>query len=157
MEFRKLVRKKHLELMLRDYREYYPERAVRIGNSSIKKVVRELRSQNKNAKKVVNHVLGVLLYENFYLTRSVLQTNENADELMKLDNSFEAFVKSSFEKHVANCDTTRIYFSLEGTGSSGDACNFYALPHRVMKYFMDNVHPDHHQLLDDCKTKKLLY
>jgi hypothetical protein len=64
---------------------------------------------------------------------------------------------SSFEKHVSSCDTTRSEFSLEGISLSSDACNVCTLPHRVMEYFKANVHPDHHQLLEDCKTKILLY
>ena len=86
-----------------------------------------------------------------------LQTSKNADELAKLTNSLEAFPKSSFEKHVATCDTTKTNFSLEGAGSSGVACAICTLLHRVMEHFKANVHSDHHHLLEDCKTKILLY
>ena len=86
-----------------------------------------------------------------------MEISYNADELMKLVNSLEAFLKISFEKHILTCDTTRTEFSLEVTGSPSDTCNIYTLPHRVMKYFKPNVHLDHHHLLEDCKMKILLY
>lgn len=140
--------------MLRDYLEYYPERVDRIGNSSFKKLAKALSSQDQKAKQAVDYPSGVLLYDNFDLIRRVVQTSENADELMKLANSLEAFVKSSFEKHITKCDMTRTEFSLEGTGLSGDACDICSLPHRVMEYFKSNVHPDHYQLLEDCSSDK---
>ena len=153
----KLVCKKHLELMLQDYIEYYPERVDRIGNSSLKKLAKALSSQDQKAKQAVEYASGVLLYDNFDLIQRVLQTSENADELMKLANSLEAFVKSSFEKHIATCDTTRTKFLLEGADSSSVACDICTLLHRAMEYFKANVHPDCHHLLEDYKTKILLY
>jgi len=157
VEFPKLVQKKHLELMLKDYVECYLVRVDCIGNSSFKKVAGVLSRQNQKANQAVDYPSEMLLYENVDLIRRVVQTSEKTDNLVELVNTIEAFVKSSFKQRIMNCDVTRPDFLLEGTALSCNDCDVCALLHRVIQYFKENVDPDHHQSLEDCKTKIGVY
>ena len=116
-----------------------------------------MTSQYQKAKQAVDYASGILLYDNFDMIRRVVQKIKKTDDLIKLTNALEAFVKRIFEHHVTNCDITKTNFSLEGTSLYCNACDVCALPHRVIKYLKDNVDPDHHQVLEDFQTKAVLY
>jgi len=107
VEFPKLARKNYVELMLRDYAEYYSKDADHIQNSSFKKFSKSLTSHDQKAKKAIDYASGILFYDNFDLMRRVLKTSSEADKLMKLANELEAFVKSNFEGHIGT-NITRI-------------------------------------------------
>ena len=72
MEFPKLVRKKHLKIMLRYYMEYYLERVDRIGGSALERLAKVLTSQDQKAKKAVDYASVILLDEIFHLIRRVV-------------------------------------------------------------------------------------
>lgn len=55
----KLARKKHVELMLREYKVEFPNKENRIGDTSFKKIVKCITNHDTKAKTAVDYVAGV--------------------------------------------------------------------------------------------------
>jgi hypothetical protein len=111
IDFPRLIRKKLVEYMLRDYMEYFPMKYSRIGNTSFKKVVKALTTQDQKARKAIDYVSGRLMYDNFDLIRKILSQSDDADDLKLLANSLEAFLKTTFEEHIFKCCATNPEFA----------------------------------------------
>ena len=72
--------------MLRDYIDYFPLKESRIGNTSFKKIVKVLITQDQKARKAVDYVSGRLMYDNFDLIRRILMRCDDADNLIIFSN-----------------------------------------------------------------------
>lgn len=72
----------------------------RIGNTSFKKVVKALTTQDQKARKAIDYVSGRLMYDNFDLIRKILSQSDDADDLKLLANSLEASLSKLLSKSI---------------------------------------------------------
>jgi hypothetical protein len=72
IDFPRLIRRKLIAYMLRDYIEYFPMEYSRIGNTSFKKVVKAPPTQDQKARKAVDYVSCHLMHDNSDLIRKIL-------------------------------------------------------------------------------------
>ncbi len=118
IDFPRLIWRKLIEYMLHHYIEYFPMKYSRIGNTSFKKGVKALTTQDQKARKAVDYVSGRIMYDNFDLIRKILSRSDEADDLKILDNSLEAFLKSLFEEHIFKCCVTNPEFAFATENST---------------------------------------
>jgi hypothetical protein len=158
IDFPRLIRRKLIEYMHRDYVEYFPWRYNRIGQTSFKKVVKALTTQDLKARKAVDYVSGRLMYDNFDLIRKIISRSNDSDDLKILANSLEAYLKTSFEEHIFKCCATNpdFAFAVENSAEK-QKCSTCTLSQVVMQYLKERVEAMYHELLEECKQKLVLY
>jgi len=75
----RLVRKKVIEYMHKDYTVKYPAKEDRIGSISFKRIAQSITSHDSKATTAVDYVASVLLYDNLMYTEKIVATIEDAD------------------------------------------------------------------------------
>ena len=144
--------------MLHDYPDYFPLKESRIGNTSFKKIVKVLTTQDQKARKAVDYVSGRLMYDNFDLIRRILMRCDDADNLIIFSNSLEAYLKSAYEDHIFKCDGTNTEFAFASASCTSKVkCSTCTISQVAMEYLKRHTDPIHHRLLDECKEKLFLY
>lgn len=102
VDFPRLVRKKQIEIMTRDYLEHIPYLMDRIGSTSFQTIPNAITSTDMKARKAVDYVSGRLLYGNFDMLRKILKISNSNDlrSLLKTVDALKAFMKQIYERHV---------------------------------------------------------
>ena len=110
LNFPKLIRRKVIQYIHRDYVETIHE-DNRISMSSFRNLAAVLTASDQKAKKAVDYVSGMLLYDNFERLRLVVSTAPEKDDLLKLTHALESFMKAVISDHICSCNVTDIKFA----------------------------------------------
>jgi hypothetical protein len=114
--FPRLIRRRIIQQILMGYIDLYPH-DQRIGNTSFKIVAKSITCHDQKAKSAVDYVSGILLYDNFILMRRICATADASDELLKVWNALEAFLKGPYDDHAGKCCVTESVFCLTSSSS----------------------------------------
>jgi hypothetical protein len=84
LDFPWLVRREVAKRFTMMYAEYYPDKHDRIGSTLFNKIAKAVTCTDQKAKTAVNHVSGILFYDNFDLLWKIATTSNILDELEKV-------------------------------------------------------------------------
>jgi hypothetical protein len=154
--FPRLTRKKIMAHILRSYVETFSG-IDRIGVTSPKQIVKVLRSHSQKANTAVDHVSGLLVYDNFVLLRRICDTSDNREKLKVPVDALETFLKGGYDAHVRNCCVTKADFGLSPRSNEDEICDVCSLPNKVIGCVRRIVDSKHHVLLLDCRHIMKLY
>ena len=144
---------------MRDYNENC-NKADRIGNESFRKLCMAITNHDQKAKQAIDYVAGLLLHDNFDLITKIIRSKEKeseAQQLEKLVNTLDAYLKGRFENHLGTSCFAKPSFAFDRIKSTTETCEACQLPMKVMNYLSDHTPLIHNQLLNDCREKILLY
>jgi hypothetical protein len=86
--------------------------------------------------------------------RRICATADASDELLKVRNALEAFLKGPYNDHAGKCCVPESVFCLTSSSSeSYRSCAVCSFPARVIVMMKDGVDEIHHNLLADCMKK----
>jgi hypothetical protein len=157
IDFPKLIRKKVKQQIKRDYMEYYPDQADRLGITSFDKLLKALTATDMKAKAAVDYASGVLLYDNFMMIRKIVSASEQAGNLISFVDAMEAYLKGNYEKHLLTCVATNPDNAFDENKTTTISCDICSMVHKGMSHIKQSVDGIHHKLLEDCSHKIKLY
>lgn len=136
VNFPRLIRRKEIELMWREYVDRHPDPRDRVGETSFKKIAKGITSSDMKACKAVDYVSGILMYENFDKLRAIVyRCPYEQPHLLKLVDSLEAFIKKKCEEHVGKCHATNVTFALQKSGEYSEvSCEECSIPKKIIAY-----------------------
>jgi hypothetical protein len=99
--FPRLIRLRNVHHLLMGYIDLYPK-DQRIGNTSFKLVAKSITCNDQKEKNAVDYLSGILLYGNFMLMHRICANTDAFDELLKVLNALDAFLKGPYDDRARN-------------------------------------------------------
>ena len=102
---------------MRDHNETC-ERGDRICNKSFRKLCVRITNHDQRAKQAIDYVSSLLLHDNFELIMKIVRSKEEEagmQNLEKIVNTLDAFLKGRHENHIGTCCFTKPNFSFDRT------------------------------------------
>ena len=161
----KLCRKRIPTNILRAYTESIQDEDS-IGDSSFLKLVNTLTFNDMRSATAVDYATGILLYDNFQMVKSIIDTIEDVEKVKIFRVRAEKvvlFVKSTFPKHLTKDGPSDSGHNLEyglcgqGYSVSPHTCKDCQMPFKFFHDLKNAVEGSQHELLADCQSKVSLY
>ena len=111
---------------------------------------------DQRAKQAIDYVAGLLSHDNFELIMKIVRSKEEEagmQNLEKIVNTLDAFLKGRHENYLGTCCFTKPNFAFNRTKTTTDACSVCELPIKVMDCACDDTPITHFPLMQDCREK----